>query len=146
MTRPCVFVSARWLIVTFTTIALGAQAAQPGRLEADAEFLLGHWANDCKAGAARIFLSEGALRQQGLLRLAARDKGAPVVPITLLAATRDGVGLHLDASTRVDGLRASARYAARVIDGQHLQVKSFTLCRDQRCRTTQLDITWTKCP
>lgn len=121
------------------------QAGEPGRLEEDTEFLLGQWANDCAAGTARIFLADGALRQQGLLRLGARDRSAPVVPVTLLAATRDGVGLHLDAATRVDGVRASARYAARVVDERRLEVKSFTVCRDRRCRTTQLDLPWLKC-
>lgn len=136
------------LILLSALLALtapGARAGDPGRLEADAEFLLGEWANDCSAGAARIFLSDGALRQQGLLRLAAPDRGAPVVPITLLAATRDGVGLHLDAATRINGVRATARYAARVVDERRIDVKSFTICRDRRCRTTRLDVPWKKC-
>ncbi len=120
-------------------------AGEPGRLEADAEFLLGEWASDCGGDSARIFLADGALRQQGLLRLGSPDRGAPTVPVTLLAATRDGVGLHLDAVTRVDGVRASARYAARVVDERQLDVKSFTLCRDRRCRTTQLNLSWVKC-
>jgi len=121
-----------------------ALAGDAGRLEEDAEFLLGSWANDCAGKGARIFLSDGALRQQGLLRLTGGE-GKSATPVTLLAATRDGVGLSLESRTRINGVIASSRYLARVISDEQVDVKSMTLCRGDRCQTTQLNLPWKRC-
>ena len=55
-------------------------AGNPGRLEADADFLLGKWSSDCDRGVVDIFLKDGALRQQGLLRIAPKGGGSPITP------------------------------------------------------------------
>lgn len=133
------------VLVLWALLPLWLNAGEPGRLEEDAEFLLGSWASDCGIpGAARIFLSDGALRQEGLLRLVARD-GSMVSPVTLLAATRDGVGLSLESGTRINGTSASSSYLARVISERELAVKSMTICRGQQCQTTVLELTWKRC-
>lgn len=137
-------VKAFLMSVAASLVTCAALAGEPGRLEEDAEFLLGTWASDCSKGPARIFLSDGALRQEGLLQLAGSD-GKVRTPITLLAATRDGVGLSLESRLRQDGVLASARYLARVINDEKIAVKSLTLCRDARCQTTQVDLPWVRC-
>jgi hypothetical protein len=138
--------------LTLLLASMAAGAGDPGRLEEDAEFLLGSWSSDCAVPGARIFLSDGALRQQGLLLIGsqaatATSSGAQrsATPVTLLAATRDGVGLALEARSRVNGVLASARYLARVIAEDELAVKSVTLCRGRRCQTNQLDVPWRRC-
>lgn len=120
-------------------------AGEPGRLEADADFLLGRWSSDCAIGNVHIFLRDGALRQQGLL-LAPAAGGKATTPVTLLAATRDGPGLVLEADSEDDKFRASARYTITVVDGDRLALKALTLCRDARCRSMTLEIPWSRCP
>lgn len=68
-----------------------------------------------------------------------------VSPVTLLAATRDGVGLSLESGTRINGTSASSSYLARVISERELAVKSMTICRGQQCQTTVLELTWKRC-
>lgn len=137
-------------ILTTLIVAGPVLAGAPGRLEEDAEFLLGSWSADCKIDGARIFLSDGALRQQGLLHIGGSaptgaTEAVRSTPITLLAATRDGVGLALEARSRVDGTLASARYLARVVAEDELAVKSVTICRGTRCRTSRIDVSWRRC-
>lgn len=122
-----------------------AGAGDPGRLEADADFLLGTWSSDCALGVVEIFLRDGALRQRGLLRLAPSGGGPPVTPVTLLAATRDGPGLVLEAASEDGGFRSSARYVASVLDQDRLVLKAMTLCREKRCRSVTLDVPWARC-
>lgn len=124
---------------------LGAAAGDPGRLEADADFLLGRWSDNCKLRSTRIFLRDGALRQQGLLRLVSESGDAQVAPVTLLAATRDGPGLVLEATTEQKGVRASARYTARIASHEKLELKHMLLCRGERCRSAALDVMWLRC-
>lgn len=135
-------------ILALATLLTGGavHAGEPGRLEADADFLLGRWSSDCAAGDVHIFLRDGALRQQGLLRLAPKGGGDPVTPVTLLAATRDGQGLVLEASSDAAGFQASARYTTAVESDDRLALQAITLCREQRCRTVALEIPWTRCP
>ena len=121
-------------------------AGDPGRLEEDAYFLLGRWSSDCSAGSVEFFLNDGALRQRGLLRIAPRGGGQPVTPVTLLAATRDGPGLVLEAATREGGFSSSARYTARVGDDKSVTLTSMTLCRESRCRSVPLEVPWVRCP
>ena len=73
--RPSLLLLLALVLATAVPVPPAA-AGEPGRLEDDAEFLLGRWANDCAADTARIILADGALRQQGLLRLGAPDRGA----------------------------------------------------------------------
>jgi len=128
-------------------VAPGAMlAGEPGRLEADADFLLGRWSSDCAVGDVHIFLRDGALRQQGLLRLAPKGGGEPITPVTLLAATRDGAGLVLEASSDDAGFQASARYITTVVSDDRLALRAMTLCREGRCRTATLDLPWVRCP
>lgn len=123
-----------------------APAGDPGRLEEDADFLLGSWSTDCALGQVEFFLSEGALRQRGLLRVAPKGGGDPVIPVTLLAATRDGPGLVLEANTSAGGFPASARYTAAVQDRDTLSLRTMTLCRAERCRSVELEVPWRRCP
>ena len=116
-----------------------------GRLEADADFLLGHWSSKCADGKVDIFLRDGALRQQGLLRLIPKGGGEPVTPVTLLAATRDGPGLVLEAASQEGGFRSSARYTAHIGSDNSLVLKSMTLCHGQQCRSASLDVPWKRC-
>ena len=118
---------------------------KPGRLEADADFILGHWSSKCADGKVDIFLRDGALRQQGLLRLAPKGGGKPVTPVTLLAATRDGPGLVLEVASEEGGFSSSARYTAHIGNDNSLVLKSMTLCHGQRCRSVALDIPWKRC-
>ena len=122
-----------------------ASAGDPGRLEEDADFLLGRWSTDCAVGQVEFFLSDGALRQRGLLRVAPKGGGEPVIPVTLLAATRDGPGLVLEANTSAGGFPASARYTARVQDPDTLSLRNMTLCRADRCRSVELEVPWRRC-
>ena len=122
-----------------------AIAAEPGRLEADADFLLGRWSSDCAAGEVHIFLRDGALRQQGLLRLAPKGGGEPITPVTLLAATRDAGALVLEASSDDAGFQASARYNTSIVDNDRLALRTMTLCHEHRCRTVTLDAPWMRC-
>ena len=92
-----------------------------------------------------IFLRDGALRQQGLLRLAPKGGGQPVTPVTLVAATRDGPGLVLEAASEEGGFRSSARYTARIASDNSLSLTSMTLCREKQCRSVTLDVPWTRC-
>jgi len=126
--------------------AAAVHPAAPGRLEADADFLLGRWSSDCAAGVVEIFLADGALRQRGLLRVVPQGGGQPVTPVTLLAATRDGPGLVLEAQAEQGGFRSSARYTARIADRDRLTLEAMTLCREDRCRTVALDVPWSRCP
>ncbi len=137
---------AAWLLAVALALTGGARAADPGRLEEDADFLLGRWSSDCSAGLVEIFLRDGALRQQGLLRLSPKGGGQPITPVTLLAATRDGPGLVLEAASEEGGFRSSARYVASVQDEDRLVLKAMTLCREDRCRTFSLDVPWARCP
>jgi hypothetical protein len=133
-------------VLALVTLFVGAvRAGEPGRLEEDADFLLGSWSTDCSAGQVDVFLSDGALRQRGLLRIASQEGGEPMVPITLLAATRDGHGLVLEAVSEAAGISASARYTASVRDGNTLSLESLTLCRGARCRSVQLGVPWRRC-
>ena len=121
-------------------------AGEPGRLEEDADFLLGQWSTDCGAGTVEFFLRDGALRQRGLLRVAPKGGGEPLTPVTLLAATRDGVALVLEAASDAGGFASSARYTASVLDRDRLKLRSMTLCRASRCRSVDLDVPWNRCP
>ena len=123
-----------------------ALAGEPGRLEADADFLLGNWSSDCDVGIVEVFLRDGALRQKGLLRIAPKGGGEPVTPVTLLAATRDGPGLVMQAASDFGGFQSSARYTASVVSPDSMTLTSMTLCREQRCRTADLDVPWERCP
>ncbi|MFT5175323.1 MAG: hypothetical protein ACI8W7_003513 [Gammaproteobacteria bacterium] len=118
---------------------------EPGRLEADADFILGRWSSNCADGEVDIFLRDGALRQNGLLRLVPKGGAKPVTPVTLLAATRDGPGLVLEASSEQGGFRSSARYTAHVGTDNSVVLKSMTLCREQQCRSVALDVPWRRC-
>jgi hypothetical protein len=131
------------LLLTCTPGAI--EAAGPGRLEEDAYFLLGHWSSDCASGMVEFFLRDGALRQRGLLRIAPKGGGAPITPVTLVAATRDGPGLVLEASTEEGGFESRARYTAYVADDESVTLKTMTLCRGQRCRSVPLDVPWGRC-
>jgi len=123
-----------------------ASAGDPGRLEEDADFLLGQWSTDCALGQVEFFLSDGALRQRGLLRVMPKGGGDPVVPVTLLAATRDGPALVLEAASDAGGFAASARYTASVEDRNTLSLQNMTLCRAARCRSVDLGVPWRRCP
>ena len=68
-----------------------------------------------------------------------------MTPVTLLAATRDGPGLILEASTETGGFKSSARYTANVAADGTLRLESLTLCREARCRTMQLQVPWKRC-
>ena len=118
---------------------------EPGRLEADADFILGRWSSNCADGEVDIFLRDAALRQIGLLRLVPKGSAKPVTPITLLAATRDGPGLVLEASSEQGGFRSSARYTAHVGPDNSVVLKSMTLCRERQCRSVSLDVPWLRC-
>jgi hypothetical protein len=120
-------------------------ASEPGRLEADADFILGRWSSDCAEGEVEIFLRDGALRQKGLLRLVPKGGTKPVTPTTLLAATRDGPGLVLEASSSEGGFQSSARFTAQVSTDKSVVLKSMTLCREQQCRSMPLDVPWRRC-
>jgi hypothetical protein len=134
-------------LLAFGAFATGTtRAGEPGRLEEDADFLLGSWSTDCSSGQVDVFLSDGALRQRGLLRIANKEGGDPVTPVTLLAATRDGHGLVLEAVSEGGDFPASARYTASVEDGNTLSLESLTLCRAARCRSIQLGVPWRRCP
>jgi len=124
----------------------GVRAGDPGRLEEDADFLLGRWSTDCAVGQVEFFLSEGALRQRGLLRVAPKGGGDPLTPVTLLAATRDGPGVVLEAASDAGGFEASARYTASVQDRDTLSLRNLTLCRATRCRSVELEVPWRRCP
>ncbi len=121
-------------------------AGEPGRLEDDTGFLLGDWSNDCKAGSVKIFLKEGALRQKGLIQLLVRGADKPIIPITLLAATRDAASIVLEAKTHQTGKLASSRYSGILINEQKLKLESLTICQADRCRSTAIDIPWLRCP
>jgi len=123
-----------------------ALAGEPGRLEADADFLLGRWSSDCDIGMVEVFLRDGALRQKGLLRIAPKGGGEPVTPVTLLAATRDGPGLVLEAASDDGDFRALARYTASVVNANSMTLTAMTLCREQRCQTAELKVPWKRCP
>jgi hypothetical protein len=138
--------AARLLLLAALLASGATDAGEPGRLEADADFLLGRWSSDCAAGDVHIFLRDGALRQQGLLRLAPKGGGDPMTPVTLLAATRDGPGLVLEARSDAAGFRASARYTTTVVTDDRLALRAMTLCREQRCRTMALEVPWARCP
>jgi len=122
-----------------------AMAGDPGRLDANTGFLLGHWSNDCKAGSVKIFLKDGALRQQGLVQLLAPGSTTPIAPVTLLAATRDGTNIVLSAKTRQAGLLASSRYSGLLENQRHLRLKHMTVCRGERCRSASIDLPWQRC-
>jgi hypothetical protein len=140
---------SNWLALVALIAGIGCgsptMADEPGRLEADADFLLGRWSSDCANGNVAIFLRDGALRQQGLLRLAPKGGGEPITPVTLVAATRDGPGLVLKAESSEGGFRSSARYTARVVDNDSLSLKSMTLCRETQCHSVTLDVPWSRC-
>lgn len=135
------------LVALIVGVGFGSptMAGEPGRLEADADFLLGRWSSHCPNGNVAIFLRDGALRQQGLLRLAPKGGGEPVTPITLVAATRDGPGLVLEAESSEGGFRSSARYTARIVNNDSLSLKSMTLCRETQCRSVTLEVPWSRC-
>lgn len=135
----------RFLLVLMLLSSSYALAGEPGRLEADADFLLGSWSTDCSVGTVDVFLRDGALRQRGLLRIVPKGGGEPVSPVTLLAATRDGPGLVLVAASEEGGFRSSARFTASVRDTTSMVLTSMTLCREQRCRTTELEVPWQRC-
>ena len=137
--------AARILLLATLLAPLPTLAGEPGRLEADADFLLGRWSTDCEVGNVHIFLRDGALRQQGLL-LAPGAHGKPTAPVTLLAATRDGPGLVLEARSLDDAFRASARYTITVLDEDRLSLQALTLCREARCRSMTLEVPWSRCP
>ena len=141
-TRVALSGLALLLAVAHSTPSLGDE---PGRLEVDADFILGRWSSKCTDGEVNIFLRDGALRQNGLLRLAPKGGGKPVTPTTLLAATRDGPGLVLEAASEEGGFRSSARYTAHIGSNQSLTLKSMTLCREQQCRSIALDVPWGRC-
>ena len=122
-----------------------AGAGEPGRLEEDADFLLGRWSTDCALGHVEFFLSDGALRQRGLLRVQPQGGGEPVTPVTLLAATRDGPGLVLQARTDAGGFPASARYTASVQGRDTLALRNMTLCRATRCQSVEMNVPWRRC-
>lgn len=143
MTRPFLHLVA---LIGFSLGLTSAHAGEPGRLEADADFLLGKWSSNCERGVVEIFLRDGALRQQGLLRIVPKGGGDPITPVTLLAATRDGAGVVLEAGTEEGGFRSSARYTASVSSNDRLGLKAMTLCREEQCRTVTLDAPWTRCP
>lgn len=138
-----------WLALVALIAGIGCgsptMAGEPGRLEADADFLLGRWSSNCENGNVAIFLRDGALRQQGLLRLAPKGGGEPITPVTLVAATRDGPGLVLEAESSEGGFRSSARYTARIVGNDSLSLKSMTLCREAQCRSVELDVPWSRC-
>jgi len=133
-------------LITLGLVLPETHAGEPGRLEADADFLLGKWSSDCGRGVVEIFLRDGALRQKGLLRIAPKGGGNPVTPVTLLAATRDGAGVILEAATDEGGFRSSARYTANLGNEQQIRLKAMTLCRENRCRTVPLNVPWSRCP
>ena len=135
----------RIALIAGITCAPPTIAGEPGRLEADADFLLGRWSSNCANGDVSIFLRDGALRQQGLLRLTPKGGGEPVTPITLVAATRDGPGLVLEAASADGGFRSSARYTARIENNDSMSLKSMTLCRETQCRSVTLDVPWSRC-
>ena len=93
-----------------------------------------------------IFLRDGALRQQGMLRILPKGGGEAVTPVTLLAATRDGPGLVLQAATGEGGFNSSAHYTTRVVGTEQLVLEAMTLCREKRCRTMDLAVPWKRCP
>ena len=122
-------------------------AGEPGRLDDDTGFLLGNWSNDCKAGSVKIFLADGALRQKGLVQLVAPGETRTLIsPVTLLAATRDGANIVLEAETRQAGFVASSRYSGRLESEQQMRLKNMTLCRADRCRSVAIDLPWKLCP
>jgi hypothetical protein len=133
------------LLVAALAYSPPSLSGKPGRLEADADFILGHWSGKCADGQVEIFLRDGALRQQGLLRLAPKGGGKPVTPVTLLAATRDGPGLVLEVASEEGGFNSSARYTAQVGSDNSLVLKSMTLCHGQRCRSVALNVPWQRC-
>jgi hypothetical protein len=135
-------VCATMVLVLFSS---WLSAGEPGRLEDDTEFLLGNWSNDCKAGSVKIFLKDGALRQQGLVQLLAQGSKTPISPITLLAATRDAGNIVLEAKTKRTGLLASSRYSGVVVNDGQLKLKNMTLCQAERCRSAAVDIPWQRC-
>ncbi len=123
------------------------RAGEPGRLDDDTGFLIGNWSNNCKAGSARIFLKDGALRQQGFVQLPAPGESRRLnTPVTLLAATRDGANIVLEAKTTQSGVVSSARYSGRVENERRLRLKSMTLCYAGRCRSAAIDLPWDRCP
>lgn len=134
------------LLAGFALTTPSLSAGEPGRLEADADFLLGKWSSDCERGVVEIFLRDGALRQKGLLRIAPKGGGEPVTPVTLLAATRDGAGLVLEAASDAGGFASSARYTATIDGQERLELRSMTLCRESRCQTMTLEAPWARCP
>lgn len=121
-------------------------AGDPGRLDANTGFLLGRWSNDCKAGSVNIFLRDGALRQKGLVQLVAPGTATALAPVTLLAATRDGADIVLEARTRQGGALASSRYAGSLENEQRMRLKQMTVCRGERCRSASIDLPWQRCP
>ncbi len=121
-------------------------AGEPGRLDEDTGFLLGNWSNDCKAGSVRIFLKDGALRQKGLVQLLIKGTRTTSVPVTLLAATRDGANIVLEAKTRQTDIVASARYSGLLDNEDRMHLKSTTLCQGDRCRSAAIDVPWKRCP
>ena len=140
------FLRAGLFLLLFTSlVSISVSADEPGRLEEDADFILGHWSNDCAQGSVEFFLRDGALRQQGLLRLAPKGGGKPITPVTLLAATRDGPGLILEASSEDGGFASSARYTAQVSLDELLVLKSMTLCRVKHCNSVVLNVPWGRC-
>ncbi len=137
----------RLILITALLLASPFVAAgDPGRLEDDSGFLLGHWSNNCKAGAVRIFLKDGALRQQGLVQLVAPGTHNQVSPVTLLAATRDGANIVLEAKTKLNDVTASSRYSGLLKSTQQMRLKNMTLCRNDKCRSIAIDVPWQRCP
>jgi len=122
-------------------------AGEPGRLDDDTGFLLGNWSNNCEAGSAKIFLKDGALRQKGFVQLPAPGETRKLItPVTLLAATRDGANIVLEAKTQQAGSVASARYSGLIENERQLRLKNMTVCQADRCRSAVIDLPWKRCP